>query len=169
MTRRWSKIALLFRDKSLISKNFKDLMNVFKALDDEKNGIIDFKKFKAGLLNVKDLKLIDIDIDEQFKGMETNKIVTIGYESLVKALTYDYFVMTDCRLYKAFRNLDENESGNIQTDVLRKKIFELNVYRKPDKVIEIIDDANLDSDGIIDYEEFLRELQSDLNQTPKCF
>jgi len=73
------------------------------------------------------------------------------------------------RLYKAFRDLDENESGKIETEVLKKKICELNPYGNVDVILQIIDDVDLDNDGTIDYEEFLRALHPDFNETPNWF
>lgn len=60
-------------------------------------------------------------------------------------------------------------SGKIQTKVLKNKIIEMNPYGNVDMLLQIIDDVDLDNDGTIDYEEFLRALHPDFNETPNWF
>merc|ERR1711902_128454 len=85
------------------------------------------------------------------------------------AAIHDYLVASDVRLYEAFRDLDENESGKIEIDVLKRKMRELNPYGNIDMILQIIDDVDIDNDGTIDYEEFLRALHPDFNETPNWF
>merc|ERR1712217_331161 len=93
----------------------------------------------------------------------------IEFANLLNAAVHDYLIASDVRLYKAFLDLDENETGKIQTKVLKNKIRELNPYGNVDMILQIIDDVDLDNDGTIDYEEFLRALHPDFNETPNWF
>ena len=88
---------------------------------------------------------------------------------MVNAAVHDYLIASDQRLYEAFRDLDDDEDGKIKTAELKKKIKEMDVYGKADELIKIIDSVDLDQDGTIDYEEFLRALHPDFNETPKWF
>merc|ERR1712048_1188334 len=64
---------------------------------------------------------------------------------------------------------DKNEDGYIGTNALKQKIKDLNPYGNVDMILQIIDDVDLDNDGTIDYEEFLRALHPDFNETPNWF
>merc|ERR1719384_1461795 len=108
-------------------------------------------------------------IQQMFNGLDTANGGEIEFANLLNAAVHDYLVASDVRLYKAFRELDENESGKIQTEVLKKKIRELNPYGNVDMILQIIDDVDLDNDGTIDYEEFLRALHPEFNETPNWF
>ena len=44
--------------------------------------------------------------------LDMNDAGKIQFENLLIAAAHDYLVASDVRLYKAFRDLDENESGN---------------------------------------------------------
>merc|ERR1712154_465576 len=132
-------------------------------------GKISYEEFEEGMLKCKDLKLDKAKIQKMFKELDVTAAGEIEFGNLLNAAVHDYLVVSDVRLYKAFRDLDENESGKIQTEVLKKKICELNPYGNVDVILQIIDDVDLDNDGTIDYEEFLRALHPDFNETPNWF
>ena len=41
-------------------------------------------------------------------------------------LIHDYVINIDMRLYRAFRDLDDDEDGKIKTAQLKAKIYEIN-------------------------------------------
>merc|ERR1719499_2538837 len=164
-------ITALFRDqyKNMRPKHFENLKNLFSELDKDKNGKISFEEFKAGMLKAKDLNLDEDRIKTMFEEMDVSHQGEIEFGNLLNAAVHDYLIASDVRLYKAFRDLDENETGKIQTKVLKNKIREMNPYGNVDMLLQIIDDVDLDNDGTIDYEEFLRALHPDFNETPNWF
>eukprot|EP00484_Ammonia_sp_Unknown_P016814 CAMPEP_0197040688 /NCGR_PEP_ID=MMETSP1384-20130603/17333_1 /TAXON_ID=29189 /ORGANISM="Ammonia sp." /LENGTH=559 /DNA_ID=CAMNT_0042471489 /DNA_START=61 /DNA_END=1740 /DNA_ORIENTATION=+ len=164
-------ITALFRGKfeKLRPQHFENLKKLFAQLDTDGNGTIDYNEFKNGMLNSKDLNLTEADIQKMFQAMDVKKVGEIDFEALVNAAVHDYLIASDQRLYEAFRDLDDDEDGKIKTDQLKAKIRELDTYGKADELINIIDSVDLDKDGTIDYEEFLRALHPDFNETPKWF
>jgi len=121
------------------------------------------------MLKAKDLNLDEDRIKTMFEEMDVSHQGEIEFGNLLNAAVHDYLIASDVRLYKAFRDLDENETGKIQTKVLKNKIREMNPYGNVDMLLQIIDDVDLDNDGTIDYEEFLRALHPDFNETPNWF
>merc|ERR1712079_152874 len=128
-----------------------------------------FENLKAGMLKAKDLNLDEDRIKTMFEEMDVSHRGEIEFGNLLNAAVHDYLIASDVRLYKAFRDLDENETGKIQTKVLKNKIREMNPYGNVDMLLQIIDDVDLGNDGTIDYEEFLRALHPDFNETPNWF
>ena len=88
---------------------------------------------------------------------------------MLNAAVHDYLIASDQRLYEAFRELDDDEDGKIKISQLKNKIKQMGVYGKVDDLLKIVDSVDLDGDGTIDYEEFLRALHPDFNETPKWF
>merc|ERR1711933_290822 len=164
-------ITALFRDKyeKMRPSHFDNLKKLFKRLDTDKNGTIDYEEFKKGMLDSKDMNLNEDDIKKMFQELDVAKIGEINFEALVNAAVHDYLIASDQRLYEAFRDLDDDEDGKIKTSQLKEKIKQMDVYGKADELIKIIDSVDLDKDGTIDYEEFLRALHPDFNETPKWF
>ena len=165
-------IAYAFKDKyrKMKPKYFHDLLNIFRKLDDDNDGIIKYESFKSGLFMMKDLRFTKNDIIKLFEQeVDAQKICGIGYESLVTALIHDYLADTDQRLHELCRSMDEYENGKVKTIDLKKKFVEMNIYGNANELIKIIDDLDLDKCGYIDYEWFIRALNPDLNQIPKWF
>jgi len=164
-------ITALFRDKyeKLRPAHFENLKKLFAAMDTDNNGTLDYEEFKAGMLKSKDLNLGEADIKKMFEAMDVAKLGEIDFSALVNAAVHDYLIASDQRLYEAFRDLDDDEDGKIKTSELKEKLRKMDVYGKADELISIIDSVDLDKDGTIDYEEFLRALHPDFNETPKWF
>jgi len=164
-------ITALFRDKyeKLRPAHFDNLKKLFASMDSDGNGTLDYEEFKQGMLRSKDLNLGEEDIKKMFEEMDVGKLGEINFEALVNAAVHDYLIASDQRLYEAFRDLDDDEDGKIKTSELKAKIRKMDVYGKADELIQIIDSVDLDKDGTIDYEEFLRALHPDFNETPKWF
>jgi len=164
-------IAALFRDQyeRMRPKHFENLRNLFNELDKDGNGKISYTEFEQGMLQCTDLKLSKHKIQQMFKELDVSDIGEIAFDQLLNAAVHDYLVASDVRLYEAFRDLDKNESGKIQTAELKQKIRELNPYDNVDMLLQIIDDVDLDNDGTIDYEEFLKALHPDFSETPNWF
>jgi len=163
-------ITALFRGQyeQMRPKHFENLRKLFNDLDKDGNGKISYEEFEEGMKK-SDLKLDSAKIQKMFQELDVTNVGEIAFDNLLNAAVHDYLVASDVRLYQAFRDLDENESGKIQTAVLKQKIRELNPYGNVDMILQIIDDVDLDNDGTIDYEEFLRALHPDFNETPNWF
>ena len=164
-------ITRLFRDKfdKLKCENFNGIFNGFREIDTDNDGTIDFKGFKAGLLKTKELGLTEEDIDKVLNETRVDMIRKINYESLVNTVITSYLIDGEVRMYEVFRELDDTESGKIQTMELTKRIVENNYYGKSEELLKVINSNDLDNDGTIDYEEFLRAAIPDIHQKPHWF
>merc|ERR1712113_301523 len=161
-------ITALFRDQyeTMRPKHFENLKKIFSELDKDGNGKISYQEFEEGMLKCKDLKLDKAKIQKMFKELDVTDAGEIEFGNLLNAAVHDYLVASDVRLYKAFRDLDENESGKIPINVLKQKMRELNPYGNIEMILQIIADVDSDNDGTIDYEEFLKALHPDFNVIP---
>merc|ERR1712228_411073 len=149
-------------------KHFENLRKVFDEMDKDGNKRISYEEFEEGMLKTQ-TNLDKAKIQKMFKELDLSKSGEIDFNNFLNASVHDYLVASDVRLYKAFRDLDKNEDGYIGTDALKQKIKDLNPYGNVDMILQIIDDVDLDNDGTIDYEEFLRALHPDFNETPNWF
>ena len=107
-------ITALFRDQyeNMRPKHFENLKVLFREMDKDGNGKISYEEFEEAMLKSSDLKLDKGKIQKMFKELDMNNAGEIEFENLLNAAVHDYLVASDVRLYKAFRDLDENESGN---------------------------------------------------------
>ncbi|CAG9827654.1 unnamed protein product [Diabrotica balteata] len=62
-------------------------------------------------------------------------------------------------MIKTFKLFDENGKGFITVDDLKKVIMELDEDLTDEEILEMIDEADRDSDGEVNLDDFLRMLQ----------
>ena len=164
-------IAELFKMKyqDLKAKSFNNLRQLFITSNANENGEISLDKFREGLLECDILKLNEAEFYKIFKDVDISKIGNIDFKHLLDELIHDYMVVTDMRLYEAFRDLDDNENGRIKTEKLKAKIVEMDPYGNSNEILQIIEDSDLDVDGYIDYQDYLRKLHPDFNEISTWF
>jgi Ca2+-binding EF-hand superfamily protein len=150
--------------------HFNNLQKIFEKLDTDKNGKISYNEFEIGILKLQ--KSINIDknhIKQMFNELDIKNVGEIAFDELLNAAVHDYLIASDERLYEAFRELDDDEDGKITTEQLKLKLKESDPYGNYNDILNVIDDAKLDNNGQIDYEDFLRALHPDFNETPQWF
>merc|ERR1719203_86918 len=163
-------ISGLFQEQftKMRPRHFENLQKIFSELDKDNNGIISYQEFEEGMAQGNGLKFDKHKTAKIFKELAVDNEQGIHFGNLLNAAVHDYLVESDVRLYEAFRELDVDECGSIQTKDLKDKIREMDMYdaSQIEFVFSIIDDVDLDNDGTIDYEEFLRALHPDFNEAP---
>ncbi|ETO10053.1 calmodulin-dependent protein kinase [Reticulomyxa filosa] len=167
------KIAViqLFRSQfeQMRPAHFQSLKDMFKKLDKDGNGTISYEEFEEGMLQMKDLKISKQRIKEMFGELDVGATGEIRFDELLNAAVHDYLVSSDERLYQAFRELDDDDDGIILVEQLKTKLKETDPYGQYSEMLKTIDDADLDKDGKVNYEEFLRALHPDFNEQPAWF
>lgn len=66
----------------------------------------------------------------------------------------------DDELIEAFKVFDTNGNGYITVHELRNVMITLGEFLTPDEVDELVKEADLDNDGQINYEEFIKIMMS---------
>merc|ERR1740121_683106 len=90
------------------------------------------------------------DVDDDGSG-------TIGYEECLKMMTHK-ILNRDPKdeILKAFRLFDDDETGKISFNNLKRVAKELGERMTDEELQEMIDEADRDGDGEVNEEEFLR-------------
>ena len=73
-------ISALFRDKfeKMRPQHFENLKVLFRQMDADNSGTLDYEEFKNGMLKSKDLNLQEGDIKKMFDALDANKLGQIG-------------------------------------------------------------------------------------------
>ena len=149
------KIVLLFIASRLSENEINDLKEIFKAFDVNKDGQINYSEFEQGLKKLKsgDLKTKEELINSYYSSVDTDKNGKIDYTEFLAACLEKKIFLKEERLYEAFSALDKDHNGKISKDELMSV---LKLEANNDKfVTELIKQADKNSDGVIDYKEFL--------------
>ena len=147
------KAVLLFIASRLSENEINELKEIFKAFDQNKDGQIGFNEFQEGLKKLKSGEIKDDLINSYFSSIDTDKNGKIDYTEFLAACLEKKLFLKEEKLYEAFSAFDKDQNGKITKDELMSV---LKLEPKDDAYVkELIKNADKNSDGAIDYKEFL--------------
>ena len=147
------KVVLLFIASRLSENEIKELKDIFTAFDQNKDGQIGFNEFHEGLKKIKSGEINDQIINSYFASIDTDKNGKIDYTEFLAACLEKKIFLKEEKLYEAFSVFDKDQDGKITKDELMSV---LKLEPKDDAYVkELIKNADKNSDGAIDYKEFL--------------
>ena len=147
------KIVLLCVASKLEENEINDLKKLFMAFDKDNNGQIDFKEFEQALMELKTLNLTQEEIQRLFKDIDIDRNGKIDYTEFIAATLQRRIFLKKEVLYDAFAALDTNKNNLISKAELMKV---LRLQPQQDQfVAHLIESADKNGDGDIDYKEFL--------------
>jgi len=147
------KIVLLYIASKLDENEILDLNNIFRAFDKDDSGQIDFKEFEQGLIELRSEKISKEIIEQYFDDIDADINGKIDYTEFIAAsLNKKKFIKSEI-LFEAFSSLDTNHDFKITKEELMQV---LKLQPKDDKFAQkLIESADKNGDGAIDYKEFL--------------
>ena len=147
------KIMLLYIASRLEENEILDLKNFFKAFDKDNNGQIDYKEFEQGLMELNINNLTKDEIKNVFANIDVDHNGRIDYTEFIAASLERRVYLKKEKLFEAFSNLDKDKDCKISKDEIMK-ILRLEPKEDP-FVAKLINLADKNGDGNIDYKEFL--------------
>lgn len=158
-TYKLKKAVITYIASRLKDSDISDLIKVFEEIDKNKDGTITLDEMKDGIEKMN--QMIDIDITELFKSIDTDKSGSISYTEFVAASMDQKIYMKEERLYEAFKTFDNDDNGKISKEelkqVLKAELVDLNDFEA------IVNQYDKDGDGEIDYNEFLSMMNNNTN------
>ena len=147
------KIVILYIASRLQDSEIDDLKKIFIAFDKDNDGQIVFKEFEQGLMKLDSKVIQSEEFKLYFSSIDTDKNGKIDYTEFIASVLKKKIFLKEERLYEAFSMLDKEGYGKITKDELMSV---LKLEPENDKYIsELIKNADLNGDGVIDYKEFL--------------
>jgi len=147
------------RRQALDDELLAEVKEAFTIFDTEHTGGIDARELKAAM------RALGFDVNKQ----EIKKIMQDLDKSLIEKVNYNEFlsIMTprmaekDTRdeILKIFRLFDEDSTGKISFRNLKKVALELGEGLSDDELHEMVEEADRDGDGLINFDEFYRVMK----------
>ena len=148
------KIMLLYIASKLEESEILDLKKLFKGFDKDNNGQIDYKEFEKGLMELNTDDLNQEEIKKCFDEIDVDHSGKIDYTEFIAASLERRVYLKKEKLFEAFSSLDKDKNCQISKDELMK-ILKLEPKEDP-FVAKLINLADKNGDGNIDYKEFLQ-------------
>ena len=135
-------------------KDYEYLRQIFIYLDNDKAGKLDKKALINVLMILLDKTEAEKEVDRLFEIIDVDKNGFIEYEEFLRASIDINKILTDENVKIVFQLFDANNTGKI-TPMELKRVMDINTADVSDEVwAQIIDDIDLDKDGVISYYEF---------------
>lgn len=133
-----------------------DIKEAFDLFDNECTGFIEVKELKVAIRALgfepkkEEIKRMIAEIDKDGSGR-------ISFNDFLHLMTMKMAEKdTKEEILKAFRLFDDDDTGKISFKNLKKVARELGERLTDEELHEMIDEADLNNDGEVDQEEFLR-------------
>lgn len=133
-----------------------DIKEAFDLFDTEGNGFIETKELKVAIRALgfepkkEEIKKMIAEIDKEGTGK-------LSYEDFLQLMTMKMAEKdTKEEILKAFRLFDDDDTGKISFRNLKRVAKELGETLTDEELREMIEEADLDGDGEVNQEEFLR-------------
>ena len=147
--------SIAFIVHNLISRNMtKELRKCFIQFDTNGDGRLDKQELIHGLQQVDTKKNLEQEVDRVMNIIDVDGNGFIEYEEFLRASLDINKILTDENVKIVFQLFDANKTGKI-TPMELKKVMDNNAADVSDEVwAQIIDDIDLDKDGVISFYEF---------------
>jgi calcium-dependent protein kinase len=147
--------SIAFIVHNLISRNMtKELRKCFIQFDTNGDGRLDKQELINGLKQVDTQKNLEQEVDRVMNIIDVDGNGFIEYEEFLRASLDINKILTDDNVKIVFQLFDANNTGKI-TPMELKRVMDINTGDVSDEVwAQIIDDIDLDKDGVISFFEF---------------
>ncbi|XP_059289945.1 calcium-dependent protein kinase 26-like [Lycium ferocissimum] len=146
------KMAIRVIAERLSEEEIAGLKEMFKMIDTDNSGQITFNELKIGLKKFGS-NLNESEIHDLMKAADIDNSGTIDYGEFVAAMLHANKIEKEDYLFAAFSYFDKDGSGYITSDELQKACEEFGIGDV--HLEEMIQEADQDNDGRIDYNEFV--------------
>ncbi|RLN30846.1 hypothetical protein C2845_PM05G17620 [Panicum miliaceum] len=150
------KMALRVIAENLSEEEIAGLKEMFKMMDTDNSGQINFEELKAGLQRV-GANMKESEIYQLMQAADIDNSGTIDYGEFIAATLHLNKVEKEDHLFAAFQYFDKDGSGYITADELQQACDEFGI--EDVRLEDTIGEVDQDNDGRIDYNEFVAMMQ----------
>lgn len=152
------KATLSFIASQLATKGEREeMVKLFESLDSDQNGTVSKEELRQGFEMIfgDDYEDLDGEVNRIMNEVDANRSGEIDYNEFVTACLNRQHLLSRKRLESAFKAFDLDGSGTISADELQEI---LGANHKYDDSFwqDMIREADLNGDGVIDLSEFVK-------------
>ena len=140
----------------LLSSKTKQFVDIFKYLDKNSDGVLNYEEIKNAIHNSEFRNEIkDDDIKKLFEKINISKDGIVTFTEFLSALIDYKKIIKKEDILDCFRTYDTNEDGKISKEEFCNVIKPQNDQEK-EEILKLFKEFDLDGDGQIDFEEFMK-------------
>mmetsp|Transcript_32727 Transcript_32727/g.32434 ORF Transcript_32727/g.32434 Transcript_32727/m.32434 type:complete len:254 (+) Transcript_32727:517-1278(+) len=143
--------------KYLSADQIKDLRQAFFDIDVNQKGVLNINEINEAL-NKCGINLPKTQLSELFRNLDYNGAGVINYSEFISATLSSKIQLDKHMLWLAFKVFDKEDQGFITVDNIHEVINKMGKRVTKDQVREIVNEVDLQHDGVICFDEFKRML-----------
>merc|ERR1712126_577645 len=153
--------------KKYTEEQIQELKDVFSSFDKDGNGTISISELES-VMNALDQFPTQQELQKMINEDDLDKNGVIDFNEFVALMSKDDqepdIVIDEDSIRKAFRAFDQDGNGYISAAELKQVMKDLDEFSNNEDVQDIINSADRDGDGQVNYEEFLNSIKEELRK-----
>jgi len=155
-----NKIKHILAMEALNKEQIEEIKDAFNLFDKDGDGTITTKEIGT-VMRTLGQNPTEVELNEMIKEVDADNSGTIEFSEFLNLMAQKLKdTDIDEEMIEAFKVFDKDGSGIISTDDLKNIIKSLEENITDQEINELVNEADFDSDGKINYKEFVKETMS---------
>ena len=134
----------------------KEYKNIFEKYDSNNDGYVNSSEL-ANIIKAIDINVTDEELLEILEEIELEVNGEINFEKFISVVNRrENDIDTEEELIKAFKVFDKEGNGLINLNELKHIMLKVGNNISESEIDQMLNEADIDMDGFINYEEFIR-------------
>ena len=150
----------MYEEEYITDQQRKDFQDIFDQFDKDKDGKISAKELENAMVSMGQNPTNE-EIKEMMEEADLNKDGKIDFEEFLSLMTRNSpETQTEDEVINAFRVFDKEGNGLISSAELKHIMMTIGDKMSEEEADEMVNEADIDEDGMINYEEFVRMMMA---------
>ena len=150
----------MYEEEYITDEQRKDLQDIFDQFDKDKDGKISAKELENAMVSMGQNPTED-EIIEMMREVDLNQDGLIDFDEFMILMTKSSpDTQTEEEVINAFRVFDKEGNGLIASSELKHIMMTIGDKMTEEEADEMVNEADIDEDGMINYEEFVRMMMA---------
>ena len=150
----------MYDEEFITDEQRKDLQDIFDQFDKDKDGKISGKELANAMFSMGQ-NPTDDEINEMMREVDLNQDGKIDFDEFITLMMKSSpDTQTEDEVINAFRVFDKEGNGLISSAELKHIMMTIGDKMTEEEADEMVNEADIDEDGMINYEEFVRMMMA---------
>ena len=150
----------MYEEEYITDEQRKDLQDIFDQFDKDKDGKISGKELANAMFSMGQ-NPTDDEINEMMREVDLNQDGKIDFDEFMILMTKSSpETQAEEEVINAFRVFDKEGNGLIASSELKHIMMTIGDKMSEEEAEEMVNEADIDEDGMINYEEFVRMMMA---------
>ena len=150
----------MYEEEYITEEQRKDFQDIFDQFDKDKDGKISGKELANAMVSMGQ-NPTDDEINEMMREVDLNQDGLIDFDEFMILMTKNsHETQTEEEVINAFRVFDKEGNGLIASSELKHIMMTIGDKMTEEEADEMVNEADIDEDGMINYEEFVRMMMA---------